>query len=74
MESVRHRVGAHRPVHRPQPPRRGRPCPPERSREYRRRLERDHEITFDAHQGFLVASQIAILLRRLDRCQLFDTL
>jgi transposase len=39
-----------------------------------RRLDRHHEITLDAHEGFLMLSQIALLLRRLDRSQLFDTL
>ena len=35
-----------------------------------RRLDRHYEITLDAHEGFLVLSQIAVLLRRLDRSQL----
>jgi hypothetical protein len=39
-----------------------------------RRLDRHYEVTLDAHEGFLILSQIALLLRRLDRCQLFDTL
>lgn len=39
-----------------------------------RRLDRHYEITLDAHQGFLILSQIAPLPRRLDRSQLFDTL
>ena len=39
-----------------------------------RRLDRHHETTLTAHQGFLLLSQIALLLRRLDRSQLFDTL
>ena len=39
-----------------------------------RRLDRHYEVTLDAHQGFLILSQIALLLRRLDRSQLFDTL
>ncbi len=39
-----------------------------------RRLDRHYEITLDAHEGFLILSQIALLLRRLDRSQLFDTL
>ena len=32
------------------------------------------EVTLTAHEGFLILSQIALLLRRLDRSQLFDTL
>ena len=39
-----------------------------------RRLDRHHEITLTDHEGFLILSQIALLLRRLDRSQLFDTL
>jgi transposase len=39
-----------------------------------RRLDRHYEVTLIAHQGFLVLSQIGLLLRRLDRSQLFDTL
>lgn len=39
-----------------------------------RRLDRHYEVTPTAHQGFLILSQIALLLRRLDRGQLFDTL
>jgi transposase len=39
-----------------------------------RRLDRHYEVTLAAHEGFLVLSQIALLLRRLDRGQLFDTL
>lgn len=39
-----------------------------------RRLDRHYEVTLDAHEGFLILSQIALLLRRLDRSQLFDTL
>ena len=39
-----------------------------------RRLDRHYEVTLTAHEGFLVLSQIALLLRRLDRTQLFDTL
>ena len=39
-----------------------------------RRLDRHYEITLDAHEGFLMLSQIALLLRRLDLSQLFDTL
>ncbi|ULN53419.1 transposase [Mycolicibacillus parakoreensis] len=38
-----------------------------------RRLDRHYEITLVAHEGFLILSQIALLLRRLDRRQLFDT-
>ena len=32
-----------------------------------RRIDRDYETTLTAHEGFLVPSQIALLLRRLDR-------
>lgn len=39
-----------------------------------RRLDRHYETTLTAHEGFLILSQIALLLRRLDRSQLFDTL
>jgi transposase len=39
-----------------------------------RRLDRHYEVTLTAHEGFLYLSQIALLLRRLDRTQLFDTL
>jgi transposase len=39
-----------------------------------RRLDRHYEITLTTHEGFLILSQIALLLRRLDRSQLFDTL
>jgi transposase len=39
-----------------------------------RRLDRHYEVTLDAHEGFLILSQIALLLRRLDCSQLFDTL
>lgn len=39
-----------------------------------RRLDRHYEVTLKAHEGFLYLSQIALLLRRLDRTQLFDTL
>jgi putative transposase len=39
-----------------------------------RRLDRHYEATLAAHEGFLILSQIALLLRRLDRSQLFDTL
>jgi transposase len=38
-----------------------------------RRLDRHYEVTLAAHEGFLILSQIALLLRRLDRTQLFDT-
>ena len=37
------------------------------------RIDRHYETTFTAHEGFLILSQIALLLRRLDRSQLFDT-
>ena len=39
-----------------------------------RRLDRHYETTLEAHAEFLTLSQIALLLRRLDRTQLFDTL
>ena len=39
-----------------------------------RRLDRHYETTLTTHQGFLTLSQIALLLRRLERSQLFDTL
>jgi transposase len=39
-----------------------------------RRLDRHYEVTLDAHEGFLILGQIALLLRQLDRFQLFDTL
>ncbi|MGB0878781.1 MAG: hypothetical protein ACPGXI_17230, partial [Mycobacterium sp.] len=39
-----------------------------------RRIDRHYETTLTAHEGFLYLSQIALLLRRLDRSQLFDTL
>ena len=43
-----------------------------------RRIDRHYETTLAAHGGFLYLSlylsQIALLLRRLDRSQLFDTL
>jgi transposase len=39
-----------------------------------RRLDLHYEVTLHAHEGFLMLSQIALLLRRLDRSQLFDTL
>jgi transposase len=39
-----------------------------------RRLDRHYEVTLAAHEGFLILSQIALLLLRLDRSQLFDTL
>lgn len=39
-----------------------------------RRLDLHYEITPTAHEGLLILSQIALLLRRLDRSQLFDTL
>ena len=38
-----------------------------------RRLVRQYETSTLAHKGFLTLSQIALLLRRLDRGQLFDT-
>jgi hypothetical protein len=38
------------------------------------RRDRHYEITLQAHEGFVYLSQIALLLRRLDRSQLFDTL
>jgi transposase len=39
-----------------------------------RRIDRHYETTLTAHQGFVYLSQIALLLRRLDRNQLFNTL
>jgi hypothetical protein len=33
-----------------------------------------YEVILNAHEGFLILSQIAALLRRLDRSQLFNTL
>jgi hypothetical protein len=41
---------------------------------HRRRIDRHYETTPTVHEGFLILSQIALLLRRLDRSQLFDTL
>jgi len=41
---------------------------------HHKRLVRQYETTRAAHEGFLVLSQIGLLLRRLDRGQLFDTL
>jgi putative transposase len=38
-----------------------------------RRLDRHDETTLDADEGFLILSQIALPLRRLDHRQLFDT-
>lgn len=39
-----------------------------------RRIDRQYEVTLETHEGFYYLSQIALLLRRLDRNQLFDTL
>ncbi|QFS91269.1 Transposase DDE domain protein [Mycobacterium sp. THAF192] len=39
-----------------------------------RRIDRHYETTLASHEGFVYLSQIALLLRRLDRSQLFDTL
>jgi hypothetical protein len=39
-----------------------------------RRLVRQYETSLAAHEGFLLLSQIALHLRRLDRGQLFDRL
>jgi putative transposase len=39
-----------------------------------RHIDRHYEITPQAHEGFVYLSQIAPLLRRLNRSQLFDTL
>jgi transposase len=39
-----------------------------------RRLDRHYQVTLAAHEGSLILSQIALLLRRLDSSQLFDTL
>jgi hypothetical protein len=36
--------------------------------------ESPYEITLDAHEGFPVVSQIALLLRRLDNSPLIDML
>jgi transposase len=41
---------------------------------HHRRLVRQYETTPAAHEGFLMLSQIGLLLRRLDRGQPFDTL
>jgi len=41
---------------------------------HHRRLVRQYETTLTAREGFLMLSQIGVLLRRLDRGQLFDTL
>jgi hypothetical protein len=38
------------------------------------RLDRQYEVTGDPHEGFLSRSQIALLLRRVDRSPVFDTL
>jgi transposase len=38
-----------------------------------RRLDRHYEITLAGNEGFLLLSQTAPLLSRLDRSQLFDT-
>ena len=40
---------------------------------HHRRLVRQYETTTAAHEGFLILSQIGLLLRRLDKGQLFDT-
>lgn len=40
---------------------------------HHRRPVRQHETTTAAHEEFLILSQIGLLLRRLDRGQLFDT-
>ncbi|MDT5175775.1 MAG: hypothetical protein QOG37_3026 [Mycobacterium sp.] len=39
-----------------------------------RRIDRHYEVTLAAHEGSVYLSQIALLLRRLDRSHLFDTL
>jgi hypothetical protein len=39
-----------------------------------RRIDRHYETTLQAHERFVYLSQIALLLTRLDRNQLFDTL
>jgi hypothetical protein len=39
---------------------------------HRRRLDRQYEVTLTARQEFLIFSQVALLLTRLDRSQLFD--
>ena len=40
---------------------------------HHRRLVRQYETTLAAREGFLMLSQIGVLLRRLDHGQLFDT-
>ena len=39
-----------------------------------RRIDRHYQTTLAAHEGLVYLSQTALLLRRLDRSQLFDTL
>ncbi|WP_218045997.1 transposase [[Mycobacterium] fortunisiensis] len=39
-----------------------------------RHIDRHHDMTLVAHEDFVYLSQVALLLRRLDRSQLFDTL
>jgi len=46
----------------------------QRSINHCRRLDHLYEVTIATHERFLILSQIALLLRRLDRSQLFDTL
>ena len=41
---------------------------------HHRRLVRPYDTTLAAHEGFLILSQIGLLLRRLYKGQLFDTL
>ncbi|MDH6198728.1 hypothetical protein M2272_005388 [Mycobacterium frederiksbergense] len=40
---------------------------------HRRRIDRHDEITLVTHEGFNYLSQIALLPKRLDRSQLFET-
>lgn len=39
-----------------------------------RRIDRHYETNLAVHEGFVYLSHIALLLRRLDRSQLFDKL
>jgi hypothetical protein len=41
---------------------------------HRRRIDQHGETTLAAHEGFVYLSQIALLLKRLDHSQFFDTL
>jgi hypothetical protein len=42
--------------------------------DYCRRLDRHYEVALTAREGFLILSEIALQLRRLDRSQSFDPL